>query len=171
MGSPISHRYEWKGLVTQAFRRQYSNGNQVEASFWWDIFDELHEAGMDGKLHSRWAIPFPLDASFDSGKSRVEIQRDRLALLDANAAIKERYYAADEPLLQYGLPTSRVEDYGNVVAIRTQSAVLQQWKEDSPWAKTGEVTIANGGEIAERLGWIPMDALAPQHVDVIGQGG
>ena len=171
VGYPISHRYEWEGLVTQAFQKavfQWQPGRGVVLV---DIFDELHEAGMDGRLHSRWVIPFPFDASFDSGKSRVEIQRDRLALLDANAAIKERYYAADEPLLQYGLPTSRVEDYGNVVAIRTQSAVLQQWKEDSPWAKTGEVAIANGGEIAERLGWIPMDALIPQHVDVIGQGG
>ena len=88
--------------------------------------------------------------------------RDRLALLDANQAIIERYYAAPEPLLQYGLPTSRVEDYGNVLVIRTQRAVFQQWKEDVPWAKAGEVTIANGGDIAKELGLFPEDAMIPQ---------
>ena len=49
--------------------------------------------------------------------------------------------------------------------IRTQKAVLQQWKVDVPWAKAGEVTIANGGDITEALkkslGWFPAEALSP----------
>ena len=35
--------------------------------------------------------------------------------------------------------------------IRTQKAVFQQWKEDVPWAKAGEVTIANGVDVAKEL--------------------
>ena len=40
---------------------------------------------------------------------------------------------------------------GNHYAIRTQKTVFQQWKEDVPWAKAGEVTLANGGDIAMRF--------------------
>ena len=60
------------------------------------------------------------------------------------------------------LPTSRVEDFGNVLVIRTQRAVFQQWKEDVPWANAGEVTIANGGDITKELGLFPSEALIPQ---------
>ena len=38
-----------------------------------------------------------------------------------NQAIRERYFASPDPLLHYGLPTSRVEDMGNHYAIRTQA--------------------------------------------------
>lgn len=50
---------------------------------------------------------------------------------------------------------------GNHYAIRLQRAVLQEWKEDVPWASAGEVTIANGGDIAKELGGLPSAALAP----------
>ena len=48
---------------------------------------------------------------------------------------------------------------GNHYALRTQRAVFQQWKEAVPWARAGEVTIANGGAIARELGWLPEAAL------------
>ena len=81
---------------------------------------------------------------------------------------------------------------GDHYAIRTQGAVFQQWKEDVPWAKAGEVTIANAGAIAYQVGrscqhlsyspdrctylFFPGEALdihgpeplIPQHVDLIG---
>jgi len=127
-----------------------------------NVFDELHDAGQDDWLRVHRATPHQLDPSFDTGKSWEQTVRDRLALLDANPAIKTRYFAAPEPLLQYGLPTSRVEDFGNVLVIRTQRAVFQQWKEDVPWAKAGQVTIANGGDIAKELELFPPEALVPQ---------
>ena len=99
--------------------------------------------------------------SFDAGKSWNQVVRDRLALLDANPAIKERYFAAPDPMLLYGLPTSRVEDMGNASVIRTQRAVFQQWKEKTPWANAGEVTIANGSQIAIDLGIFANVALYP----------
>ena len=45
-----------------------------------------------------------------------------------------------------------MEDLGPLYAIRTQRAVLQQWKEDTPWAKAGQVVIANGGDVAREAG-------------------
>ena len=50
----------------------------------------------------------------------------------------------------------------NHYALRTQRAVFQQWKETVPWAAQGEVTIANGGDIAKELGWLPANVLVPE---------
>ena len=63
---------------------------------------------------------------------------------------------------QFGLPTSRVVDNGNHYAIRLQRAVIQQWKVDVPWARAGQVTIANGGEVAVQAGMFGGDILAPE---------
>ena len=32
---------------------------------------------------------------------------------------------------------------------------LQQWKQDVPWARAGEVTVALGGDIAKEMGILP----------------
>ena len=36
--------------------------------------------------------------------------------------------------------------------MRTQRTVLQQWEIAVPWARAGQVTVANGGEIAAEHG-------------------
>ena len=166
MGYPTSDRYLWRGFVTQTFQKavfQWRPGKGVSLV---NVFDELHNAGYDDELRERWATPKPLSPPFNSylpvGKweeldeelreqLREKVLTHRLTLLDGNPAIKERYFSAPDPLWQYGLPTSKVVDYGNVFVIRTQKVVFQQWKEDVPWAKAGEVTIANGGDIAKEL--------------------
>ncbi len=165
IGYPISHRYVWRGFVTQAFQKAIMQWQPDKGMFFVNIFDELHDFGWDNRLRVYWATPYQLDATFDAG-ALIEnwenlsdevrwklVAERRLALLDANPALKERYYSAPDPLLLYGLPTSRVEDMGDHYAIRTQRTVLQQWKEDVPWAKAGEVTIANGGSLAVGYGW------------------
>ena len=157
VGYPISHRYMWRGFVTQAFEKAIMQWRPERGVQFINIFDELHDAGLDGLLRSRYVIPRQLEPSFDAGAvASIEHWEDfpadanwqlivgpRLALLDDNPAIKERYYAEPDPLWFYGLPTSRVEDMGDHYAIRTQRRVLKQWKEDVPWAKAGEVTIAD----------------------------
>ncbi len=166
VGYPISHRYIWRGAVTQAFQKavfQWRPGKGVVLA---NVFDELHNAGYDDELRERWATPQSLSPPFNSylpvGKweeideelreqLREKIRTHRLTLLDGNPAIKELFFSAPDPLWQYGLPTSKVVDYGNVFVIRTQKAVFQRWKEDVPWAKAGEVTIANGVDIAKAV--------------------
>ena len=159
VGYPISHRYIWRGFVTQAFQKAVFQWQPGKGVFFVNIFDEMHDLGLDEELRFRFSTPRQLDPSFDyihpvddQRWVREEMVRRRLALLDANPVIKEKYFAAPDPLLQYGLPTSRVRDHGNNFAIRTQRAVFQQWKNDVPWAKAGEVTIANGGDIAKQVG-------------------
>ena len=170
VGYPISRRFEWKGYVTQVFQKAVFQWRLGKGVVLVDLYDELHEAGRDHWLRIYKFVPQRLETSFkyadapmmDHIGSRDTASEDprvtttsrlgSLALLDANQATKERYFAAPDPLWQFGLPTSRVEDYGKLLTIRTQKAVFQQWKEDVPWAKAGEVTIANGGEIAKRYG-------------------
>ena len=161
VGYPISGRYIWRGLVTQSFQKVIFQWRPGRGVYFVKVFDELHAAGYDDELRRRWSIPRRLGSLEPAlpvhiqgelrEKLREEIHRRRLALLDANPAIKERYYAAPDPLLQYGLPTSQVEDHGHVIVIRTQGAVFQQWKDDVPWAKASEVTIANGVDIAKAV--------------------
>lgn len=83
-----------------------------------------------------------------------------LALLDLYPQLKAAYFAVDDPFGRYGLPMS-VKDYGNVVVVRGQRAVLQQWKVPTPWAAAGQVVVANGGDVAKEAGLFPEDALRP----------
>ncbi|MHB1415155.1 MAG: S1C family serine protease, partial [Chloroflexota bacterium] len=79
------------------------------------------------------------------------------------------YFATPNYLDLYGLPTSRVTDMGNHFAVRTQRTVIQEWKEDVPWAKAGQVTFANAGTIAAEVGLIPLWAMLPEETP--GAGG
>ena len=129
VGYPISHRFKWRGFVTQAFEKLVFQWQPGKGVYFVNVLDELHAVGADRWLSNYQEIPTQLEPSYDAGKSLAETVRGRLALLEGNQAIKEAYFAVPEPLLQYGLPTSRLENFGNVVAIRTQRAVFQQWKE------------------------------------------
>jgi hypothetical protein len=60
-----------------------------------------------------------------------------------------------------GLPTSEVQDMGNHYALRAQRVVFQEWKQDVPWARAGQVTVALGGDIAKEVGLVPPVAAQP----------
>ncbi|GIW06526.1 MAG: hypothetical protein KatS3mg060_1331 [Dehalococcoidia bacterium] len=163
VGFPRSHRFIWNGFVTQVFQKaifQWSPERGVVNFV--NVFDELSSAGKDAWLDRERATPRPLSSSFDEGKSWPEIQTARLALLDQDPALKQVYFGQPDPLRSFGLPTSRVEDRGNHTVVRLQRAVLQRWKVDVPWAKAGQVTIANGGDIALEAGVIPTEATTPR---------
>ena len=152
--------------MTQAFQKlvlqwRPESGTAVPMN----IFDELSKSGFDGTLLENRQTPSPLNGSFDTpGAAWAQVVAGRQSLLNANTAIRSRYFAGGDPLTIFGLPTSRVEDMGNHYALRTQRAVFQQWKETVPWASAGQVTIANGGAIARELGWLPDEAVQPESV-------
>ncbi len=162
IGYPISQRYVHDGFVTQAFQKAIMqwrpDGNYVALV---NIFDDLHNAGFDDTLLSVRQTPRQFPAGWDGDIPFDEVVKKRQALLDVRPALRETYFASSDPLTFYGLPTSEVEDMGNHYAVRLQRAVLQEWKEEVPWAKEGEVTIANGGDIAKELGGLPAEALIP----------
>jgi len=169
IGYPISRRYVRDGFVTQAFQKAIMQwraaSNQVVLV---NIFDDLHAAGFDETLLQVRQTPRQLPAGWGEDTAATEILpfeeviKKRQALLDERPALRATYFASKNPLTFYGLPTSFVTDMGNHYAIRLQRAVLQEWKEQVPWANAGEVTIANGGDIAKELGALPEEALMPQ---------
>lgn len=163
VGYPISQIFVLDGFVTQVFQKAVFQWRpEVGQAYFVNVFDVLHDRGHDDYLLAFRSTPRQLDPSFDAGKTPQQVVADRLALLNANPAMRAVYFSVDNPLLRFGLPTSRVVDNGNHFVIRLQRAVLQQWKVAVPWAAAGQVTIANGGAIGVEIGLYPEFAVRPQ---------
>ncbi len=171
LGYPISRRFALNGLISQATQRailQWDGRNQRVNLV--NILDQLNEAGLDSRLEACCSTPpANLPAQFDAGKSPSEVAHARLSLLDDRPNLRAAYFATPNYLDLYGLPASRVTDMGNHFAVRTQRTVIQEWKEDVPWAKAGQVTFANAGTIAAEVGLIPLWAMLPEESP--GAGG
>ncbi|MHB9090766.1 MAG: hypothetical protein ACYC7H_05045, partial [Chloroflexota bacterium] len=163
VGYPMSRRFEWDGFTTQVFQKAVFQWRpDVKQVYFINVFDQMNLAGKDTWLESAKSTPKPLDGStFDAGKTWDQIVAGRLALLNDNPAIKAVYNSATDPMTLYGLPTSKVVDNGNHYAIRLQRAVIQQWKIDVPWAKAGQATIANGGDVAVQAGMFAANITNP----------
>jgi hypothetical protein len=160
-GYPISQRFEWDGFVVQAFQKaifQWRADEQRVAFV--NVLDLLSAAGKDEWLLAERLTPPPFDHSSDRMLPWDAVVARHLALLDAYPAIRAHYIAEPAWLDRYGLPMSTAE-FAGVRVVRCQRAVLQQWLIDVPWARAGDVTIANGGELAKEAGLLPGWALAP----------
>ncbi len=158
VGYPVSQRFRWNGYTVQAFQKLVLQWRpDTKSMAFVNIFDELNSAGKDAWLKNVRSTPQRISLD-ENGKSWNQIVAGRIALLDANPAIKARYLQTPYYLDRYGLPTSRVEDEGNAYVVRFQRAVMQQWKVDVPWARAGQVTVANGGDIGKEAGIYPSDA-------------
>ncbi len=155
LGYPTSSRFQWRGRVVQLTQRVLLQ--------WWpettsatlaNLLDDLHDAGQDEWLLRERGIPRQETFAEEAGLSFEAVKRRRLALLDADPAIRARYFGGEtpDPVQVFGLPTSRVVDLGPLVALRTQRGVLQRWKIDTAWARAGEVTVALTGDLARDRG-------------------
>lgn len=161
LGYPVSRRFAWNGFAVQAFQKGVLQWRPEAKQGWLvNVFDLLHDGGKDTWLLNFRSTPGPLPADFDGGRAWPDVVAKRQALLNENAAIKKQYFSNPDPLTFYGLPTSRIIDNGNHYVLRLQRAVIQQWKIDVPWAKAGQVTVANGGDIAKESGLLPQQAIA-----------
>jgi hypothetical protein len=163
VGYPVSQRFQWKGYTCQAMQRvvfQWQPTGQVAFA---NVFDLLHDTGKDEWLLQSKQVPKIADWNGDVGKAWEDVVAGHLALLDANPAIKAVYNnVVGDPIQMNGLPMTPVTDMGNVYVVRCQRVVIQQWKQDMPWAKAGDVTVALGGDIAKEAGLLPdANALNP----------
>ncbi len=163
VGYPISQRYTRDGFVTQAFQKAIMQWRPNEdAVYLVNIFDDLHNDGFDERLLRVRQTPNHLEAGPEGPNASFEqAKMARQALLAERPALERAYFSVADPVLFFGLPTSEVEDMGNHYAIRLQRTVLQEWKESVPWASAGQVTVANGGDMAKELGQLPAAALVP----------
>ena len=160
LGYVSSRRFQYRGFPSQATQKYVLQG-QPGGMFFLNVFDELSALGKDDFLATARSIPRL--ATFDeTGKPFNQVTAERLALLDANPAIKAVYMASADPVGTHGLPTSRVEDVGPAFVVRNQRDAIQQWKVDMPFARAGEVTIVNGGDLAKEAGLLPAEAATPE---------
>ena len=162
LGYPVSRRFVWDGFVVQAMQKvvfQWRPESKTVAFV--NVLDRMHDLGRDGWLQAFRQTPPPFDTAPDTGLTWEEVKRRHWAFLDASPAIKARYWADSAPLDHFGLPMSYA-DVGNAFVVRAQRAAFQYWKEDVPWARKGEVTIANAGDLAKEAGLFPALAVTPQ---------
>ncbi len=162
VGYPASTRFNWNGFVCQTMQKEVFQWrpDTGRVSFV-NVFDELTNSGKDDWLLNLRQVPKPFDNSPDTGMSWDAVVQRHLAFLDQDRNIRDRYFSDTDWLDHYGLPQSYA-DFGDLFVVRTQRAVFQHWKTAQPWAKAGDVTIANGGDIAKEAGLLPAQALVPQ---------
>lgn len=163
VGYPLSNRLSWRGFTVQVFQKGVFQGPEKGGEVGLvNVMDELSALGKDEWLKEERSTPPPLPPDFDAGRAPADVPAAHLALLSEDPAIEKTYREAKDPIRLLGLPTSRVTDMGeHLVALRCQRGVLQHWKKDVPWAKGGDVTIANVGQIAIEAGLFPAEALQP----------
>jgi len=161
IGYPISQRFVWDGFVTQAFQKVVFQWNPASQQVQYvNVFDQLSAAGKDDWLLVVRSVPRSLDWVADQGQSWDQVVSNHLALLDQNQTIRRQYLSGADPVLLNGLPMS-LQDFGTVIVLRAQRQVLQQWKVDVPWARAGQVVVANGGDVAKEAGLLPPTATVP----------
>jgi hypothetical protein len=163
VGYPVSHRFQWDGFISQAFQKvvfQY-RPDQGGAVVFVNAFDQLSKAGKDDWLLTVRNVPRSNDWQSDQGKDWPAIVQNHQAILDPYPALKSAYLAAADPVTQFGLPMG-VQEFSNVIVVRAQRTVFQQWKIDVPWARAGQVVLANGGDVVKESGILPGEAIGPQ---------
>ncbi|HEX2987766.1 MAG TPA: hypothetical protein VHS06_06295 [Chloroflexota bacterium] len=159
LGYPVTKRFMYDGFVTQAMQKVVFQWRPDVKQVWFlNTFDALQDKGKNDWLLVYRQTPKPFDTSPDNGLSWDQVVARHLALLDQNQPIKDRYFSDPQYIDHFGLPVSTA-DMGNSFVIRAQRATFQYWKEDVPWAKAGDVSVANGGDLAKEAGLWPADAL------------
>ena len=163
LGYPASQRFVWDGFTSQVVQKGVLQWHpEMKRVLMVNVFDILHDRGHDNWLLNFRSTPGPLAPDFDKGFTWNEIIANRQALVEARPAIRAAYWAVQDPLTFYGLPTSRITEMSDSYVIRLQRAVIQEWKTDKPWAKAGQVTVGNGGDIAKEAGLFSFKTVYPQ---------
>jgi hypothetical protein len=146
LGVPVSNRFIYQGLITQAFQNEVLQWDGTE-SVPLNTLDELHAHGSDNWLDQARQIP---PAPPDGQPSDASILEPFPDLLNV--------YNADPN--RYGLPVS-VKDYGQLGSARFQRSTLQVWEQDQAFAPAGTVIPGAPGELARAAGLWPLDAVTP----------
>lgn len=162
VGYPASRRFQGSGFILQATQKYILQWRPEANQVWFlNIFDLMHDVGLDNWLLTVRQVPPPESTAGDAGLSWDQVQARHWTMLDRNPAIQAAYWADSDPLVHFGLPMAYA-DLGNVLVLRAQRVVFQQWKQDTPWAKAGQITIANGGDVAKEAGLLPAEVIAPE---------
>jgi hypothetical protein len=186
LGWPMSVRFEHEGQWLQIFERAVLVWRPEERRVaLLNVMDEWSSRGRDERFWEAGMVPRPLN--WEGGADDPEVIARRLALLDTSPAIRERYFAVDDPIALYGLPTSaaeilypsrrfemdETEGAASAIALRTQKTVFYFWLLDTPSilqpfaaGHAEEVTSAQNGRYLRSQGWYPRDVFVRQPVPI-----
>ena len=172
IGYPISQRWGNGTFTLQAFQKvilQWDPGKQ--RMNYYNTLDVL------ANRYPQVELPFVpvhqvLDA--DQGADFRTITQNHLALLDQNAAIKERFLSEPDWLNLYGLPIRYEErevydQSGAVQMLRAQRTVFVVWNVPAPGTTVGRVNLQNVPDKVKRLSnvLIPDAAKSPVTRDAV----
>lgn len=153
LGYPASQRFIWDDFTVQIMQKVVFQWRpETRSVAFINVLDLLHDRGQDDWLLVQRMTPRPFDTSPAGGLSWDAVLHRHWDFLNTNSAIRTRCFTDPNALEHFGLPMSYA-DMGIAFVVRTQRVVF--WKEDVPWARKGEVTLANGGDLLkEGVRWI-----------------
>ena len=172
LGYPISQRWVDGPFTLQAFQKVILQWDPGKGRMnYYNTLDAL------ANRYPEVQLPFVPDHQIleeDQGVTFGTIIRNHLALLEQNAAIKERFLAEPDWLNLYGLPIryeERAVD-GNpqgVQLLRTQRTVFVVWNVPTPGTTVGRVNLQNVPDKVKQLSHViipdrvkqPLRELAP----------
>jgi hypothetical protein len=172
LGYPVSGR--WVG--PDGFVYQATQGALLQwrperaAAVLANIFELLHQAGLDEWLYQAKGVPRPIPDD-GSGGDFSRARAARLAWLTQpeirayflRDPATGRPWSEDAAIERYGLPMSLPERFGPFVSQRFQRVALQLWLDTVPGMPApGSVVRVLAGDLLKEAGLIPADALRPQ---------
>ncbi len=171
VGYPVSHRFPYAGLTTQAFQKAVFQWNPTTNSVQFlNILDILNLAGLDGALATVRQVPvhqvLAADAKHDPSTPEgfEAIVQNHLLILNLNATIETRFRTESSWLELYGLPIS-YGDFGNLQVLRAQRQVFQVWTAPGGGCPVGEACLANTGDFMKEFNIFTGAAVIPVSVE------
>ena len=155
LGYPSSQRFSFGGFTTQATQKELLQWRpDVGRASLLNIFDVFSERGLDPELARTKQIPATGDNSADTHLTWPQVVARHLSILDRDPELRARYFQDHDPINDYGLPQA-IADYGAVEVIRCERAAFQLWRVATPFARPGDVTQVNAGDLAKDFGVVP----------------
>ncbi|MBI3970687.1 MAG: trypsin-like peptidase domain-containing protein [Chloroflexi bacterium] len=163
LGYPVSQRFMWDGFVVQATQKVVLQWRpDLGRAVFVNLFDELSAAGKDDWLAAHRLIPKPAAFTDEASLSFDQIVQKRLRLLDSYPALRAAYLTAPDPIAINGVPVAPVADIGPALVLRAQRRAFQLWKVATPFARPGDVTVVNGGDLGKEADLYPAPAMQPE---------
>ena len=172
IGHPISQRWVDGPFTLQAFQKVILQWDPNKRRMnYYNTLDALANRYPEVELPN---VPPHQVLEADRGADFATITRNHLALLEANAAIKERFLSEPDWLNLYGLPIryEEREVSGNrqgLQLLRAQRTVFVIWNVPAPGVTVGRVNLQNVPDKVKRLSnvIIPDAAEAPVLSDAV----
>ena len=156
LGYPISRRFVWDGFVVQATQKAVLQWRpEAGRAVTVNLLDELSRTGKDDWLATYRQIPRPVAFTDEAGLSPQQVADKRLRLLDESPALRTAYLASPDFLETNGLPVAPITDVGPALVLRAQRRAFQLWKVGTPFARAGQVTVVNGGDLGKEAELYP----------------